>query len=137
MNGLNQVNVGSVLQAWINSIDIHCQHGFSLDKVVFAHNIMVNTQERCENRKLGSQFPKDTIYLPTFGVFKRKYFIVKSDRLFRFDKGSFPTVAFAMQDTLNLPFMLGKYSHYATSVQERFLSFGNESGFVEFSDDPA
>ncbi len=41
MDGLDQVNVRSVLQVRMYSVYIYCQSGFPINKIIFPYDIMV------------------------------------------------------------------------------------------------
>src|SRR5450631_1853436 len=110
------MNMRPFEEIWIYAIYFDSQSGFTVDKVVFTNNIIIGTYKGCINRKPGSEFTKDPIYFPAFGVFKRKDLIIEPYGFFRFNKRSFPAVTHAMQDAFNLTFVFGKKSHHTSAI---------------------
>ncbi len=82
-------------------------------------------------RQPRGQFPEDALHFFAFGVFEGKDFIIELDRFFGFDKGSPAGIAFSMQDTFDLAFMLGKDRHDTAAVEKRLFDIGDIPGFCQ------
>ncbi len=57
MKGLDQVNMGPVLQVWINSVHFDGKPGFAVDKIIFPHDIVVSLNKGAytESRAVSSR----------------------------------------------------------------------------------
>src|ERR1700754_773582 len=125
---LSQNNMRLVQQQRIIPIHLPRKTGLGPDKIVFSKDIMPDLQEGRMNRKTGRQFAQNAIDLLTFGMFKRKDFVVELDGLLRFNKRGPAGVAFSVKDTLHLAFVLRKNGHYSSAIEKRFLTVRHITG---------
>ncbi len=46
MKGLNQMDMGSILQIRINSLNVYGQFSLPIDKIIFSNDIVIHIQKR-------------------------------------------------------------------------------------------